>query len=98
VSYGALHWLPGLALLVGWNAASLLYLATTGWMLWRDDEATVRRRAGYEDEGQSITQAIVLSAVVASLAATVLAMHESKAMSAHSPIAPPWAWIFRSRR
>jgi uncharacterized membrane protein len=93
-AYGPLHWLPGFACLVGWNAASVLYLAATGWTLWRDDEATVRRRAGYEDEGQSVTQAIVLSAVVASLAATVLAMHESKAMSAHSPIAPPWAWIF----
>jgi uncharacterized membrane protein len=93
-AYGLLHWLPGFALLVGWNAASVLYLAATGWMLWRNDEATVRRRAGYEDEGQSVTQAIVLSAVVASLAATVLAMHESKAMTAHSPIAPSWAWIF----
>jgi uncharacterized membrane protein len=92
--YGWLHWLSGFACLVGWNAAGLLYLATTGWMLWRDDEATVRRRAGYEDEGQSLTQAIVISAVVASLGATVLAMHESKAASAHSPIAPAWAWVF----
>ena len=48
-AYGPLHWLPGFACLVGWNAASVLYLAATGWTLRHDDEATVRRRAGYED-------------------------------------------------
>jgi len=61
-------------------------------MLWRDDEAQVRRRAAIEDEGASVTTAIVLSAVVASLAAAVLALRESKAASAHAPGAEPWAW------
>jgi len=89
-----LRLLPGLASLIGWNAASLVYLAPTLWMLWRDDEATVRRRAAYEDESSSITQAIVLSAVVASLGATVLALRESKAAAAHHAAAPPWAWMF----
>lgn len=89
-----LRLLPGLAGLIGWNAASVVYLATTLWMLWRDDEATVRRRAAYEDEGSSVTQAIVLSAVVASLAATVMALRESKAAAAHDPAAPSWAWMF----
>ena len=89
-----LRLLPGLAGLIGWNAASVVYLAPTLWMLWRDDEATVRRRAAYEDEGSSVTQVIVLSAVVASLVATVLALRESKAAAAHNPAAPPWAWVF----
>ncbi|MGH6956934.1 MAG: DUF1345 domain-containing protein [Caulobacteraceae bacterium] len=89
-----LRLLPGLASLIGWNGASVVYLAPTLWMLWRDDEATVRRRAAYEDEGSSITQAIVLSAVVAGLGATVLAMRESKAAAAHNLAVPPWAWIF----
>ena len=86
--------LPGLAGLIGWNGASVTYLATTVWMLWRDDEATVRRRAAYEDEGSSMTQVIVLSAVVASLGATVMALRESKAAAAHNPAAPPWALVF----
>jgi len=89
-----LHLLPGLAGLIGWNAGSVVYLATTLWMLWRDDEATVRRRAAYEDEGSSITQAIILSAVVASLGATVLALREGKGAQAHDVAAPPWAWVF----
>lgn len=89
-----LRLLPGLAGLIGWNAASVVYLGPTLWMLWRDDEATVRRRAAYEDEGSSMTQAIVLSAVVASLGATVMALRESKAAAAHNPAAPPWALLF----
>jgi uncharacterized membrane protein len=87
-----LHLLPGLAGLIGWNAGSVVYLATTLWMLWRDDEATVRRRAAYEDEGSSVTQIIILSAVVASLGATVLALREGK--GAHDVAAPSWAWLF----
>jgi uncharacterized membrane protein len=85
---------PGLSALVGWNGASVAYLAPTLWMFWRDDEAQVRRRAAYEDEGQWLTTAILLSAVVASLGATVVALKESKAAAAHAPEAPPWAWVF----
>lgn len=85
---------PGLAALIGWNGASVLYLATTLWMIWRDDEARVRRRAAWEDEGQGLTTAILLSAVVASLGATVIALKEGKAAAAHMPDAPTWAWVF----
>ncbi len=63
-------------------------------MIWRDDEARVRRRAAWEDEGQGLTTAILLSAVVASLAATVIALKEGKAAAAHMPDAPTWAWAF----
>lgn len=85
---------PGLASLIGWNAAGFFYLATTLRMLLRDDEATVRRRAAVEDEGATVTQTIIISAVIASLAAAVLALRESKAAAAHNPIAPPWALAF----
>ena len=85
---------PGLSALVGWNGASVAYLATTLWMIWHDDEARVRRRAAWEDEGQWLTTAILLSAVVASLAATVIALKEGKAAAAHMPDAPTWAWAF----
>jgi uncharacterized membrane protein len=84
---------PGLSSLIGWNAACVVFLATTIWMLFNDDEATVRARAAYEDEGQTVTMAIILSAVVASLGATVVAMRESKAVSAHAAGATHWAWV-----
>jgi uncharacterized membrane protein len=85
---------PGLSTLIGWNGASVAYLGPTLWMFFHDDEARVRRRAALEDEGAWLTTAIVLSAVVASLGATVVALKESKAAAAHLPDAPPWAWIF----
>lgn len=84
---------PGLSSLIGWNAACVVFLTTTVWMLLRDDEATVRARAAYEDEGQTVTMAIILSAVIASLGATVVTMHESKAVGAHTAGAAPWAWV-----
>jgi hypothetical protein len=55
----------GLSGLIGWNAAAAIYLTTTLAMVWNSDEASVRRRAAYEDENHSVTAAIVLSAVVA---------------------------------
>jgi uncharacterized membrane protein len=85
---------PGLSALIAWNMASVAYLATTLWMIWQDDEVRVRRRAAWEDEGQWLTMAILLSAVVASLAATVIALREGKAAAAHVPDAPTWAWVF----
>jgi uncharacterized membrane protein len=84
---------PGLSSLIGWNAACLVFLTTTLWMLWRDDEATVRARAAYEDQGQALTMSIILSAVLASLGATVFTMHEAKIASSHAGHAAPWAWI-----
>ena len=85
---------PGLSTLIAWNGASVAYLAPTLWMFWRDDEAKVRRRAADEDEGAWVTSGIVLSAVIASLAATVIALKKLKAASAHMPDAPSWAWVF----
>ncbi len=87
-------WPPGLSSLAGWNGACLVFLATTLWMMWRDDEATVRARAAYEDQGQTLTLGVVLVAVMASLAATVQAMHEAKAVGAHAATTAPWAaWV-----
>ena len=91
---GAFTLPPGLCALIGWNGASVAYLATTLWMIWHVDEARVRRRAAWEDEGQWLTTAILLSAVAASLGATVIALKEGKASAAHLPDAPTWAWAF----
>ena len=84
----------GLSGLIGWNAAAVFYLGATLAMVLRADEATVRQRAAYEDENNSVTLAIVLSAVIAGLAATVVAMHEAKATASHAMGALSWAWVF----
>jgi len=89
---GFAHLPPGLTGLIAWNIASVVFLVPTIWIILRDDEASLRRRAAAEDESQSVTLAIVLSAVVASLAGAVLALHESK--GGHSASGAPWAWIF----
>ena len=46
---------PGLSTLIGWDAGCVTFLAATFWMMLKDDEATVRARAAYEDEGQTVT-------------------------------------------
>ena len=73
---------PGLSTLIGWDAGCVTFLAATFWMMLKDDEATVRARAAYEDEGQTVTLIVVLLAVLASLAATVVAMREAKGADA----------------
>ncbi|HEY7900502.1 MAG TPA: DUF1345 domain-containing protein [Caulobacteraceae bacterium] len=83
---GLMAWLSAL---LAWNGAAASFLLTTGWMFWRSDEVSIRRRAAAEDEAPLITMAIVLSAVAVGLAATVAAMHESKAPHA----AGAAAWI-----
>jgi uncharacterized membrane protein len=81
---------PGLSSLIGWNFACLVFLTTTGWMMWRDDEPRVRARAAYEDEGETLTLTIVLIAVAASLGAAVMALQESKAAGVHVIQSGPW--------
>jgi len=85
-----LHAPFGLASLVGWNAASVVFLVMTSWLMLRDDEATVRARAAIEDEHSAVITTLILAAVAASLAATLLALHEAKAVAAHAPNAYPW--------
>jgi uncharacterized membrane protein len=81
---------PGLSGLIGWNFACLVFLTTTGWMMWRDDEPLLRARAAYEDEGETLTISIVLIAVAASLGAAVMALQESKAAGPHVIQSGPW--------
>ncbi len=88
------HLPPGLSGLIAWNAAALVFLVPTLWIICRDDETSLRRRAAAEDESQAITLAIVLSAVVAGLAGAVVALHESKGGHGDVSGARSWAWIF----
>lgn len=77
-----------LASLAGWNAACIVFLGLTGWLLF-DDEAAVKTRAAIEDQGAPVMTALVLCAVAASLAATFLALNESKGKT-HQAGSTPW--------
>ena len=83
------HAAGGLASLIGWNIACLVFLSLTWWMFSVADEDAVRMHAAAEDQGAPTMTALVLCAVAASLAATFLALGESKAGAspAHSH---PW--------
>ena len=61
-------------ILIGWDACALVYVVTTWHLFLKADEAEVRRRAAAEDEKPSAILAIVLTAILASLAAVVAAM------------------------
>jgi uncharacterized membrane protein len=84
-SFGARLSLAGLA---GWNIGAAAYLVTTLRMILWADEAQVRAHAAAEDETPWVTTVIVLSAIVAGLAATLAAMHEAKSSA---PAAHAWA-------
>jgi uncharacterized membrane protein len=62
--------------LVGWNAGALLYLALAAQMAWRADAQTIQRRALGQDEGR----ALVLTLVVASAIAVLLAIGSQLAL------------------
>jgi uncharacterized membrane protein len=79
----------GLSSLIGWNTACLVFLALISTLLFEDEE-TVRARASVEDEGAQMMTLLVVFAVAASLAATFLALNESKAVASHAPNARPW--------
>jgi len=92
-AFGAAHLVKaplGLGSLIAWNVAAALFLALTG-PIFLEDQATVRRRAAQEDQGAQVISAIVICAVAASLAATFVALHESK-QQAHAG-GLPWPVI-----
>lgn len=81
----------GLASLIAWNLSASAFVLTSGWLILRADEARVKRESCWEDENPTVTQTIIVSAVVAGFAATVAAMHESKG---GRDFAAHWAWVF----
>ena len=80
---GLLHTPLGLASLIGWNAACLIFLPLT-WWLFAADKAAVQAHAAAEDQGAPTMTALVLCAVAASLAATFFALGEAKGAGTHS--------------
>jgi len=92
-AFGAAHLLKaplGLGSLIAWNIAAALFLGLTG-PIFFESQATVRRRAAQEDQGATVISALVICAVAASLAATVVALHESKLQQGHGGL--PWPVI-----
>lgn len=65
-------------ILIGWDVCALLYVATTWHLFLTADEAEVRRRAAAEDEKPSAILAIILVAILMSLAAVIAAMLNAK--------------------
>jgi uncharacterized membrane protein len=55
--------------LVAWNVATTLYVLLAGVMMTRSSRESLQRRAQREDEGRYIVLALVVVAVIASLAA-----------------------------
>lgn len=64
------------AVLMGWDAGALVFLATTGVLFLRSDEPLVRARAQQEDENRAILMTLILLSVGASLGAIVLTLRD----------------------
>jgi uncharacterized membrane protein len=69
---------PGVAGLIGWNVAAVLFLIPTGKILLFDGPEAVRDRAGREDENRAVMMSIIITAVVTSFGGIVMALHDSK--------------------
>ncbi|PZR36991.1 DUF1345 domain-containing protein [Caulobacter segnis] len=71
----------GAGLLLAWDVAALVYLATMWTLFIRSDERELRSRAARYDEGVPVLMLIVLVATAASLGAVVDAMLAAKHLS-----------------
>jgi uncharacterized membrane protein len=83
--------LPGAAGLLAWNLGAVAYLAPTLALLLLSDGERVRREAGRADEGRVVIMAVIVGAVLASLAAIIYALHEGR--SGHGGHAPSPLWL-----
>jgi uncharacterized membrane protein len=92
LAFAVAQWLKaplGLRGLIAWNLAAATFLALMG-PIFLEDQATVRARAADDDQGAQVITGLVISAVAASLAATFVALHESKTLQPHGGGANPW--------
>ena len=87
---------PATSALVGWDSAALWFVLTTYHALLFDDSETMHRRAAEEDENRGVFFSLILSAVIASLAAIIMALKEGKAGSAVHDLLGPGVVLFLS--
>ena len=76
VALHALGFLPGAAVLYAWNLTLLVYLATTLALILNATPDQVRTQAGREDEGRVVIMAMIVAAVLLSVAGIVYAGRE----------------------
>ncbi len=81
--------LVGSSFLVGWNAAAVVFVLTTGWLLITSNEEDTRVRAKLDDEDRTVLMTTVLTAVGASFIATIVALKQSKLHAGHGG-EPSW--------
>ncbi len=84
-----LHLPTGLASLIGWNVGAVVFVGLIGILLHQDAAASSAPQP-VEVEGAQLMTILVLGAVAASLAATLLALNENRLVSGHAPGARPW--------
>ncbi|MHB8530427.1 MAG: DUF1345 domain-containing protein [Caulobacteraceae bacterium] len=70
------------AILIGWNAGAVVYLAAAWRLFLTAGEAEVRTRAARQDESRGVILALVLMAIAASLGAIIAALIQTKGQSA----------------
>jgi uncharacterized membrane protein len=75
--------------LAGWNLGALVYLVLSWRLILAADPHEVRRRAAEEDESRFGLLAIVIGAIVASLAAIVMMLIQAKAGPGWERMAAP---------
>ena len=63
--------------LIGWDAASLVYLAATWHVFLTDDHGAMRRLASVEDESRGMILTLIVSVIVASLGAVAWTLVKS---------------------
>lgn len=70
----SLFTLPTAAVLLGWDAASALYLSSVWGAVWRMDSSSTALHANREDPSTAVAELVVVGAGTASLAAVGLAL------------------------
>jgi uncharacterized membrane protein len=70
---------PATVGLIGWNAFAATLLSAIGLMILTNDAPLVRLRAQQEDVNRAVLTTLILAAMVSSLLAMVLALHDAKA-------------------
>jgi uncharacterized membrane protein len=67
----------GISLLLGWDAADIVFLTTTGVILFTEGEEQLKTRACFDDEGRPVLGALVILSVAFAFAAVIIALREA---------------------
>ena len=80
-----------MAVIAGWDAFCLIFLALASWVAARQGPEAIRTRAAAEDEGQAVILLLIVAALLASLGAIAIeltrARHETGGRPLHVGLA-----------